>query len=154
MNTQQQIRNLEKTLKYTTEQLEKLKNMEIEVWEPEDGEEYYYANYYGGITETIHSVGAFDNHILATGNYFQTKKGAEMHKLRLESMKRGFLPKVGEEYWALSSVDAMIMITDWDNDSTDLGRYNLGRTFKTEAEGEAWVEKYAAAWKFVEGENE
>ena len=150
MNTQKQIKQLEKTLKDTAEQL---KNMEIEIWELKRGEGYYHISDHGDCGTAVYDNSYFDDYYLATGNYFQIKKGAEMHKLRLESMKRGFMPKVGEEYWTIGVDGECVVLSIWSKEPVDFNRYNLGRTFKTGKDAGSWIEKYAAAWKFVEGEN-
>ena len=151
MTTQQQIKELEQTLKEATERLEKLKNRQSKPWEPRLSEDYFCVETDGEVELYVNDFDAVDNKNIATGNYYQTRGGAEMHLLRLRSMKRGFMPKVGEEYWTIGVEGECVVLSIWSNDSTDLNRYNLGRTFKTGKDAGNWTEKYAATWKFVEG---
>lgn len=105
------------------------------------GDEYWYVGNNGEIYIDDYTDYKLDKNRIKFGNAFRTKKQAEYHKLRLESLAVKQTAKKGEVfyYWDFEDKEAYEGY-EWDT-------YLMERKFKTEAEAEEWSRKYDKAWR-------
>ena len=147
----QQIKQKQQELEQMISDLE----FESEAYESNDdfpqlGQDYLYLDDSGdsriGVNNEIHK----DAYRVSIGNCFTSEKELEKYKLRLESMKPKYLPKVGDEFYGISYLPDESMIP-----ARSVRRggylispvYLLGRTFKTKSEAQEWINKYQDAWR-------
>lgn len=90
MNIQERIEALE------TEFAEKIKALKAEVQRedefPQDGDEYWFVNYYGSVDNSFYTNHPSDNYRSEIGNFFKTKQEAQfaVEKLKVEAELRKF----------------------------------------------------------------
>ena len=96
-----------------------------------------------------------DNDCLRMGHIFKTKKAAEMHKLRLESMAKRTTLNKRDTYYKYSFTTQDIIRSTWGGSSDyDFTNYFIGNAHKTAEDALEWGEKYGLAWSCLLTKND
>jgi hypothetical protein len=130
---------------------------EDKVLEFENGEIVYYINEIGGIEniycnyayhESSAQLSTFVEQLLNVGNAFHTKKDAEYHKLRLESMAKRWKPTWMDTYFYLNFYTNRVECTSFDG-HYDVSNYLTSNCHPTEEAAQQWADTYAKAWEVL-----
>lgn len=136
------------TYEVSEEQLNKIKEIlgnQEGVWEPEMEEDYYFVDGAGIIIFDGWENNRQDNGRVSMNNIFRTPEEAENHKLRLQSMRKTWLPEQGEKYWTVDYGGELFQDI-WRGYLVGWLKYHTGLLFRTEKEAEEWIKKYKEVW--------
>jgi len=144
--------NINKEEKMNKQQaLDKIKELQDYVarldGEWKKGGRYWHVDGRGDVIKDSWDDVGVDKARLAFGNVFRTEHEAEMHKLRIESMGNRWLPEMRENYYLVDLEDGEICPSYWSCSRFDISQHFLGNCHKTEADAQAWKDKYFEAFK-------
>jgi hypothetical protein len=118
-----------------------------EKWTPKIGEKYFFLDELNRIHSEVNNTD-YDKDLIQSGNFFQTEALAYSEKMRRESMKRDWLPKIGEKCCKIFlGIGGFYLVKNYFNgDNFDMELYYLGRIKKTEQEAQNWIDTYGKYW--------
>lgn len=113
---------------------------------PQGGDLFYYVDAWGGVDSDLFIPRNGKQEVLKKrGNFFKTKKDAEMHALRIESLSWNYFPKKGEAFW-LWEFELRAPVRRRSYLGLPCGR--IGYT-KTEERCQEWGDRFAHAWEYL-----
>lgn len=137
-------------IKDLQEYIEQLEENKTVVWTPKLGEFYYFIDEDGDILQGKNTDYSVDKWNIEIGNCFKTSEEAERYKMRIKSMKKIYLPKMGENYWipAMNRSEKVLIpnCITWEGLATNWVSFHIGMASRTESECEEWIKTYGNYW--------
>lgn len=136
-----------KLSEFTIEQLEeeiKRRTVDAWRWRPALRETYWFVNGNGDVENNCWDDDHIDEGYYDTGNCFPTCEDAELHALRIRSMRPSCpAPIKGTKVWYIYSNNTISHDTF---NELIFALYHQGRVHSTKESAEAWVSEFGGAW--------
>lgn len=112
---------------------------------PQEGDDFYLVDENGEVCRDTYNDNDYECELKRKrGNFFRTQEEAKMYSLRIESLSKGFMPKVNEWFWEYDFYENKcqeLMCVDFGN--VDL----FQPKFPTEEECQEWYNQYGESWE-------